>query len=362
MNQRTHVFSGPIGFPRDDRGHYLVVVEGPDQGRRWELASEPLNVGRGVDNEIHLTDPGVSTRHCRLTRRASGTLVEDLGSTNGTFLSSFRLEGIQPLPAGALLRLGNSVLHYELRDRAEVEQLEELERAARQIRSLLPAPLDSGPVRAEWRFWPSIGLGGDAFGYHWVDDDHFSVYLLDVCGHGIGACLHATSALNALRSGTLPVDWTQPNEVATALNRAFDMEKHAGLYFSLWLGVYERPSRSLRFVSAGHPPALYRSRVSPSFTALKTPNLALGIAQEFEFRQDEQPIQPGDRLYVFSDGAFEIVKPDGSRGSLNDLKQILERSSPEKADEPGRVERSLRKLAQDSQLDDDFSLVVLTFE
>ena len=62
----------------------------------------------------------------------------------------------------------------------------ELAEAAEYVKSLFPAPL-TGDVSADWRFIPSTQLGGDAFGYHWLDADHFAMYLLDVCGHGVGA-------------------------------------------------------------------------------------------------------------------------------------------------------------------------------
>ena len=70
--------------------------------------------------------------------------------------------------------------------------------AARYVASLLPEPLADGPIQVEWRFIPSTQLGGDSFGYHWLDDDHFAFYLLDVSGHGVGASLMSVSAMNVL--------------------------------------------------------------------------------------------------------------------------------------------------------------------
>jgi len=81
----------------------------------------------------------------------------------------------------------------------------DLATAAGYVRSLLPPPQERGGVRADWRFIPSASLGGDAFGYHDLDADHFAVYLLDVCGHGVGAALLSVSALNAIRISTTPV-------------------------------------------------------------------------------------------------------------------------------------------------------------
>lgn len=59
----------------------------------------------------------------------------------------------------------------------------ELADAAAYVKSILPLPLTNG-IKSDWRFIPSTQLGGDAFGYHWLDGRYFAIYLLDVCGHG----------------------------------------------------------------------------------------------------------------------------------------------------------------------------------
>ena len=87
----------------------------------------------------------------------------------------------------------------------------EVAEAARYVASLLPEPLPKGPIQVEWRFIPSTQLGGDSFGYHRLDDDHFAFYLLDVSGHGVGASLLSVSAMNVLGAQTLPgVDFRDP--------------------------------------------------------------------------------------------------------------------------------------------------------
>ena len=79
----------------------------------------------------------------------------------------------------------------------------ELAEAADYVKFILPQPLTEGPVKADWRFVPSTTLGGDGLGYHWLDEDSFAIYLVDVCGHGVGAALHSVSVLNVLRSQKL---------------------------------------------------------------------------------------------------------------------------------------------------------------
>ena len=139
---------------------------------------------------------------------------------------------------------------FEALRRSQQLLADDLEQAARYVQSLLPEPLDER-VKAEWRFIPSASLGGDAFGYHWLDDDLFVVYLLDVAGHGVGAALLSVSVLNILRSGSLRrTDFADPGQVLTRLSDAFPTQDHGGKYFTIWYGAYRPSTRELRYAGA----------------------------------------------------------------------------------------------------------------
>ena len=132
----------------------------------------------------------------------------------------------------------------------------ELRDAERYVRAILPPPI-SEPFAIDWRFVPSTELGGDSFGYHWIDADHFALYLLDVCGHGVGASLLSVAVTNTLRSGALPhTDFRLPGGGSGFVEPAYQMEHHDGMYLTIWYGVYHRPTSSLRYASAGHPPPI----------------------------------------------------------------------------------------------------------
>jgi phosphoserine phosphatase RsbU/P len=76
----------------------------------------------------------------------------------------------------------------------------QLSQAADYVLSLIPPPIHEGTIRTDWRLIPSFQLGGDSLGYHWIDRDHFAMYLLDACGHGVGPALLSVSVLDMLRS------------------------------------------------------------------------------------------------------------------------------------------------------------------
>ncbi len=212
--------------------------------------------------------------------------------------------------------LGTLLVQWlEARERRLVlEQLHsELDEAASYVRALLPPPL-VGTVRADSLFVSSTSLGGDAFGWRWIDPGHFAIYLLDVCGHGVGSALHSVSALNTLRSGALPgLDFRRPARVLAGMNRAFPMEQHHGLYFTLWYGVFSTSDRVLRFASAGHPPALlFAAGEVGAPVPLGKPAPVIGAWEEAVYQEESHPMDAGDCLCVFSDGVTEIERPDGT--------------------------------------------------
>ena len=184
--------------------------------------------------------------------------------------------------------------------------------AARYVLSLLPDRIKRGPIRTDWRFVPSAALGGDSFGYDWIDEDHFAFYLLDVSGHGVGAALLSVSALNALRSQSLPqTDFRQPGQVLTALNKVFPMEQHNGLFFTIWYGIYHKPTRRLAFAGGGHPPALLLNgadRPSARMLSLESQGPMVGAVPDLDFQTSEVAVDPYAVLMLYSDGAFEIER------------------------------------------------------
>ncbi len=91
----------------------LVVesVPGHDRGMEYDV-EDGATLGRG-DVEIHLEDPFASTRHARLVRQGAIVVIEDLGSTNGTYLNEELLDGPRPLHPGDRIRIGDSTFMYE---------------------------------------------------------------------------------------------------------------------------------------------------------------------------------------------------------------------------------------------------------
>ena len=100
-------------LPNRDRRRYarqLVVTEGALAGTRITLTSQPVLIGRADDSTLVLTDDYASTRHARLSPRGSEWYVEDLGSTNGTYLDRAKVTTAVRVPMGTPVRIGKTVI------------------------------------------------------------------------------------------------------------------------------------------------------------------------------------------------------------------------------------------------------------
>jgi predicted component of type VI protein secretion system len=123
----------------------LIVRRGPQPNQIYELSKDVITVGRDITNDIVINDPEVSRHHCRMTRGSGGYTLEDLGSTNGSFVNGQRLMGARPLSGGDQIGLGETVtLSYE---------------------STIAAPVDLSPRPAAMAAPPAPHAGYPQTGY-----------------------------------------------------------------------------------------------------------------------------------------------------------------------------------------------------
>ena len=242
---------------------------------------------------------------------------------------------------------------------------QELADAAEYVRTILPKPITEGPIRTDWRFIPSTSLGGDAFGYHMVDKNHFAIYLIDVSGHGVGAALLSVSVMNVLRSQSLPnTDFKNPEQVLEALNIAFPGEENNDMFFTIWYGVYKKSTRELTYASGGHPPAILLDLTSKGeyeATQLRTPNYVIGGMSDGRYQKKECLVGVQNKLYIFSDGVYEVEKLDGSMWRFQEFADFMSNVKTNGQSILDRLYIHAKNLGNSENFEDDFTIVEVAF-
>ena len=102
----------PAKPPSKRRGSptHVLVTDGANSGERAELEHAPILIGRGTDAAIRLDDDYVSTRHARVAASGDQWFVEDLGSTNGTYVGNSRISQATAIQLGTQIRIGKTIL------------------------------------------------------------------------------------------------------------------------------------------------------------------------------------------------------------------------------------------------------------
>lgn len=236
----------------------------------------------------------------------------------------------------------------------------ELAEAAGYVASILPKKLE-GEIKSDWKFVSSTSLGGDVFGYHWVDENHFAMYLLDVCGHGVGAALLSISIMELLRSrNLLNTDFLNPGNVLTRLNDEFQMELHNDMNFTIWYGVYNKKERKIVYSSGGHPPAFLISGKSPEdrrIHELTSRGALIGAFPGIKYNNGEIALAQFNKLFIYSDGVYEISRPGLQDWSLEAFAQYVSDTAKTEDFHLEKIYKDVVAMHGSENLEDDFSII-----
>jgi sigma-B regulation protein RsbU (phosphoserine phosphatase) len=212
-----------------------------------------------------------------------------------------------------------------LLQKKQAETEADLQTAATFVQSLLPP--QGSPVHGialAWEYQPSLTLGGDLFGVMAIDADHLGLYILDASGHGVAAALRSASLMTFLRMENMLqlLGSYDPEKVLFEANRRFPLSAD-GEYFTLWVGQLHLPTGSLLFASAGHPGALLSLAQGPS-RWLTHSSFPLGFDPSARFANDRVSLKPADRLFLLSDGIYEVPSPSGELWGRKRFQEVID--------------------------------------
>jgi sigma-B regulation protein RsbU (phosphoserine phosphatase) len=249
----------------------------------------------------------------------------------------------------------------------------DLNAAARVQQSLLPASApETIRARFAWKYKPCDELAGDFLNFFALDDRHVAVFVVDVSGHGVASSLlsvtigrlmtpqvSASSLLVKTGDGPDEVRIVPPLEVVQELNRRFPMSEQGGLYFTIVYGVLNVETLEFRYVLAGHPQVVHAPSSRPP-TLLPATGMAIGWVPELECDELSVQLEPGDRLWLYSDGVPEAMDPDHNQFGNRQLVEVIELSQRQPLDESAALLMStVERWGHDGSLRDDVSILGL---
>jgi serine phosphatase RsbU (regulator of sigma subunit) len=207
--------------------------------------------------------------------------------------------------------------------RAKQSRRQEMQAAATIQNSILPPPLvRSGPTAAidlHAEMHPAREIGGDFYDFFLVDDEHLALTLADVSGKGIPAALFMAVSRTVLRTGGGVGDMAAR---MVAANKLLATENAACMFVTTFHAVLNLKTGVLSYCNAGHNPP-YVLRTEGGFETLKATGIPFGVLEDMPYRIDQVMLNPGDTLFVYSDGISEAFNPEGEEFGTDRLEAAL---------------------------------------
>ena len=227
---------------------------------------------------------------------------------------------------------------------------------ANSIPNVFPAFPDRKDVDIYASMTPALQVGGDFYNFFLVDDDHLAMVIGDVSGKGIPAALFMM-VTNILISDRTMMGGT-PGEILTFVNQSICEHNQAEMFVTVWLGILELSTGKLTASSAGHEyPALMRA--GGGFELFKDKHgFVVGGMEGIRYGEYEIMMQPGDKLFVYTDGVPEAMDADHQ---LFGTDRMIEALNTDPAASPeqilGNVRAAVDHFVKDAEQFDDLTML-----
>jgi sigma-B regulation protein RsbU (phosphoserine phosphatase) len=195
------------------------------------------------------------------------------------------------------------------RERTEKERIgAELNVAASIQASMLPCIFPPFPDRTEFdlhaSMLPAKEVGGDFYDFYFVDQDTLAVVIADVSGKGVPAALFMVITKTLIKNCSF---CKSPKNVLESVNRKLCENNEADMFVTAFMGFYNISSGKFMYVNAGHNPPLLKKHGS-GYGFLETePGFVLAWMENAQYNEKEITLEPGDVLYLYTDGVTEAM-------------------------------------------------------
>ena len=250
--------------------------------------------------------------------------------------------------------------------KGEQERLNnELAIATRIQEGILPRTFPAFPERNEFDIYasmtPALEVGGDFYDYFLLDEDHLALVIADVSGKGISAALFMVIAKTLIQNETM-MRGGDVSAVLTSVNRRLIESNEADMFVTVWLAVVTISTGHVDYVNAGHEyPAIRHA--DGSFEIFKDIHgMPVAAMSKTKFKHGEFTLDPGDTLFVYTDGVTDAINPEGESFGVE---RMVEALNVKPDGTPKEINDSVREIingfCRDEPPFDDTTMVVMKY-
>lgn len=271
------------------------------------------------------------------------------------------------------LALHNEVIEKNQKlDSAYATMKKDLESAGELIRRLLPTKRKFSGVELSYVSIPSAQIGGDMLGYMQLDEEHVAFYLFDVAGHGVSSALMSFSVQQSISVNTgkdsivksaiteLPYyRITPPHIVIQRLNDIYLTDDQNSLYFTMIYAVLNQKTGKLSFSVAGHPPLVWLHNNGGDAEFVGQDSFVVGAFDFAEFNTSHIQLEPGDKVWLYSDGLTEAEQGTLQFSEKGLKKAIMDFQHHPTMNQTKLLVSRVQDWQQCDQFDDDVSVLAV---
>lgn len=274
-----------------------------------QATQQPLELGRVGSDEEQLR------QLAQVMNALSGRLIEQHQRLSGM---------VQELREALITKTRLAGLEQELQIAAQVQL------------SILPRhPPQDARLQLHCHIIPAREVGGDFYDYFFISPNALGFVIADVSGKGVPAALFMTITRTLLKATAQFI--AEPTQCVTQLNDLLAAENEQMMFVTLFYGVLHLDTGTLHYVNAGHnPPYLLRTDGSVQPLA-RTGGMAVAVSEGMAYRAASVQLQPGEQLFLFTDGVTEAFNPQGQEFGEARLQQALLQAQPHTRADPAAL-------------------------
>ncbi|MCL1819019.1 MAG: SpoIIE family protein phosphatase [Oscillospiraceae bacterium] len=314
-----------------------------------------------------------------MTARISGRITSPIISLENSIgiIAGGDLDTLIDIKTGdEIERLGNSVNSMTLELKEYIENIQtitaekerigaELDVATKIQASMLPCIFPAFPDRAEFDIYacmlPAKEVGGDFYDFFLIDGNTLAVVMADVSGKGVPAALFMVIAKTLIKNNAQY--GKSPKEVFETVNNLLCEGNDAGMFVTAFMGYLDIPTGRVTYVNAGHNPPLIR-REGENYDWLPTkPAFVLAGMEDMFYKQQEITLNPGDELFLYTDGVTEAVNNENELFTDPRLPETANRYLDLPLKEfTVSIKREIDKFAEGAEQADDITMLALRYK